>query len=405
MEYTPLPYKEEFLLELTNNNYSQETIYNYERDLGFFESFLWTESLRFEDVDKLAISKYKGFLQKGDHVTAAQDLEDFKKEQAEKKSLEEMGLDDHEETQEKSQLGADLDRQEAEGSGTQGDAGESRSNASKIDFKKKEGLSPRSINRFLTSLRVYLKFLVEIDHKVPISADAIKLIRTERKESQVADLDDLIALIEAPDNFETNRKVKFRNRAILELIFSTGMRISEVVSIDREQLTLFNTEDDDSISDTPDEPMNPAMSDYIAGKLYIKGKGKKSRFVYLTKRCRYYLERYLSTRHDEYPALFIPYRGGRAGTNDPQTVRISVNYIQDKIVKYRRKLSISVPTSAHSLRHGFATYLAEEGASPAAIQHLLGHESLQTTTRYVHASDHFAEKTHRKFHPLQALQE
>lgn len=69
---------------------------------------------------------------------------------------------------------------------------------------------------------------------------------------------------------------------------------------------------------------------------------------------------------------------------------------------YREKLRINInaPTSAHSLRHGFATYLAEKGANPAAIQILLGHESLDTTTRYVHASDKYAEETHKKFHPL-----
>jgi site-specific recombinase XerD len=68
--------------------------------------------------------------------------------------------------------------------------------------------------------------------------------------------------------------------------------------------------------------------------------------------------------------------------------------------KYRKLLSIAIPTTPHSLRHGFATYLAEQGANPAAIQRLLGHESLQTTTRYVHASDKFAAESHQKFHPL-----
>ena len=80
--------------------------------------------------------------------------------------------------------------------------------------------------------------------------------------------------------------------------------------------------------------------------------------------------------------------------------RISTNYLQERIKRYREKLKINVPTSAHSLRHGFATYLAEEGANPAALQVLLGHESLDTTTRYVHASDKYAEETHHKYHPL-----
>ena len=98
--------------------------------------------------------------------------------------------------------------------------------------------------------------------------------------------------------------------------------------------------------------------------------------------------------------MFIPTQGSRRATENPYIVRLSQNYIQMKIAEYRRKLGIIVPTSAHSLRHGFATYLAEEGANPAAIQKLLGHSSLQTTSRYVHASDKFAEKAHRENHPL-----
>ncbi len=74
-----------------------------------------------------------------------------------------------------------------------------------------------------------------------------------------------------------------------------------------------------------------------------------------------------------------------------------------KIKRYKELLGIIVPTSAHSFRHGFATYLAGQGANPAAIQILLGHESLQTTTRYVNASDKYAESTHKEFHPLKKL--
>ena len=85
------------------------------------------------------------------------------------------------------------------------------------------------------------------------------------------------------------------------------------------------------------------------------------------------------------------------------------NYSPETVHNYERDLNVFdnfleqshiVPTAAHSLRHGFATYLAEEGANPAALQILLGHESLDTTTRYVHASDKYAEETHRKYHPL-----
>lgn len=163
-----------------------------------------------------------------------------------------------------------------------------------------------------------------------------------------------------------------RNRAMLEILFSTGMRISELCNLQRSQI-------DDS------------------GKIFIMGKGKKQRFVYLTPRATEHMNSYLANRKDDFPALFIPYSG--RNVKNPKK-KISTNYLQEKIKIYREKLKINVPTSAHSLRHGFATYLAEEGASPAAIQILLGHESLETTTRYVHASDRFAQETHRKFHPL-----
>jgi len=159
---------------------------------------------------------------------------------------------------------------------------------------------------------------------------------------------------------------------MLEVLFSTGMRISELCNLKRVDID-------------------------GSGKIFIMGKGKKERFVYLTPRAVDLLDSYLKIRTDSLENLFIPLRGPNSKKNDK---KISTNYLQAKIKEYRQKLRINVPTSAHSLRHGFATYLAEQGASATAIQFLLGHESLNTTTRYLHASDKFAEETHRKYHPL-----
>ena len=166
-----------------------------------------------------------------------------------------------------------------------------------------------------------------------------------------------------------------RNRAILEMLFATGMRISELTALNKNQLD-------------------------ATGRIFIRGKGRKERFVYLTERATRCTAEYLKIRGDGSPALFLPTRGRNSGSIK---ARISPNYVQMKIKQYRERLGINVPTSAHSFRHGFATYLAEEGANPAAIQILLGHESLHTTTRYVHASDAYAEKTHKQFHPLKKL--
>lgn len=306
-----LPRFDEFLLNLQTSNYSEETIYNYERDLNVFANFLNELNVGFDKITKSTILNYKAYLVSRDRKTA-------KDNQGEKK------------------------------------------------------LGSYSINRMLSSLRSYFRFLIDMDYNIPVPPENIKLMKTERKHPQVAELELLIKLIETPSHYEKNKQVALRNRAMMEVLFSTGMRISELLNLKKNQID--NT-----------------------GKIFIMGKGKKERFVYLTERAYEHLKNYLAFRNDALPYLFIPY----SGLNNPKKdKKISPNYLQGKIKRYREYLGINVPTSAHSLRHGFATYLAEQGANPAAIQILLGHESLNTTTRYVHASDRYAEKIHRQYHPL-----
>ena len=307
-----LPLLDDFLLNLQINNYSKETLYNYERDLSVFENFISESKIDFLKLTKKDILNYKAYLTSTDRKTA-----------------------------------------------------------SKVKSKKK--LTPHSINRILSSLRSYLKFLIDIDYASPLSPDAIKMVKTIKKKSQVAELDLLTKLIEFPSSFEKNKKVATRNRAILEMMFATGVRISELINLKLNQIDK-------------------------EGKIFILGKGKKERFVYLTPRAFKYCKKYLAIRSSISPFVFIPYSGANA--SDEKNKKISKRYIQERIKRYRELLGINVPTSAHSLRHGFATYLAESGANPVAIQILLGHESLDTTTRYVHASDKYAQRIHKKFHPL-----
>ena len=360
MKLPELPLKNEFLLSLVNNNMSEQTLKNYKRDLLIFQLFLYKQKRSWDNVDKLLVLEYKGFLKNGQH--------------------HEM-IDEYENAQFGEKYGKN-DEIVAENTDPDGQTKETRSRGSRKRPNAKSGLSARSINRMLSSLRSYITFLVDMDVNSPLPASAIKMLKTTKRESQVAEFAELVKLIEFPETHEKKRKIGYRNRAILELLFSTGMRISELVNLDREQVSLSGEAED------------------IESKIYVLGKGKKQRFVYLTERCTDYLKRYLETRKDDFPALFIPYRGARRTSEDDDEVRISQNYVQAMMMRYRKLLGIVIPTTPHSLRHGFATYLVEQGANPAAIQHLLGHESLQTTTRYVHSSDKFAEKTHRKYHPL-----
>jgi len=308
-----LPLIDDFLLHIQANNYSPETLYNYERDLLTFENFLTIElqALPFSKMSKKTIEQFKAYLNSTDRKTAS---------------------------------GATSQKR----------------------------LGAASINRTLTSLRRYLNYLIDMDQDVPVVPQSIKLVRMGKKHGQVAEMEDLIKLIESPMKFEKNKTIALRNRAMLETLFASGMRISELISLRKIQLDK-------------------------SGKIFIEGKGKKQRFIYLTDRAQSHIHAYLKTRSDDSPFLFIPKRGLNAADKNKH---ISPNYLQMKIKWYRGLLGINIPTSAHSLRHGFATYLAEQGANPAALQVLLGHESLETTTRYVHASDKYAEDTHKKFHPL-----
>ncbi|AKM83429.1 hypothetical protein A2422_00980 [Candidatus Woesebacteria bacterium RIFOXYC1_FULL_31_51] len=313
--FVQLPHFDDYLLYIKTQNYSDETVYNYERDLETFRNFLdsgLSSPTQFNKINKQVINEYKAYLSSSDRVT------------------------------------------------------------SKNKFKSVKKLSSYSLNRILSSLRSYTKYLIEMDFESPISPNSVKLVKTEKKHSKVAEFDQLVNLIESPERLEKSPIIGLRNRVMLEVLFSTGMRISELCNLKRVDID-------------------------GSGKIFIMGKGKKERFVYLTPRAVDLLDSYLKIRTDSLENLFIPLRGPNSKKNDK---KISTNYLQAKIKEYRQKLRINVPTSAHSLRHGFATYLAEQGASATAIQFLLGHESLNTTTRYLHASDKFAEETHRKYHPL-----
>lgn len=311
-----LPYCDDLVLYLQSNGYSPRTIKNYSCDLETFEYFLVnTAKAPFSQISKKTIESYKAYLNSFHRKTAKGGLT--------RKKI---------------------------GSGT--------------------------INRCLTSLRVYLRYLQDMDHEAPLAPDLIKMVKVDRRHPQVADLHDLIELVEYPEKTEKNKRIGLRNRVMLEVLFSTGMRISELLNLKVNQIDR-------------------------TGKIFITGKGRKQRFVYLTQRAFDILKKYLTERKDPSDYLFVPYRGSRTSKDaNKREKKISANYLQMKIKQYRESLGINVPTSAHSLRHGFATYLAENGANPAAIQILLGHESLDTTTRYVNTSDRFAEETHRRFHPL-----
>jgi site-specific recombinase XerD len=312
MKNIQLPYLDDFLLNLQTRNLSEETLYNYERDLKVFEDFLNEINVDFEKIDKKTILNYKAYLTSWDRKTP-------KKQVAKKR------------------------------------------------------LASFSINRMLSALRAYLKFLTKMDYKVPVPPNTVELIKTGKKIPRVGEFEEIIKLIESPDQFEKDKKIAIRNRAILETLFSTGMRISELLNLKTNEIDK-------------------------TGRIFVRGKGKKERFVYLTPRAQKHIKKYLEVRGEtDSPYLFVPYRGKNIHKKDK---KISSNYLEEKVKRYRELLGLNIPITVHGIRRAFATYLAEKGASPVAIQILLGHESLDTTTRYVQASTRYAERIFRKYHPL-----
>ena len=139
------------------------------------------------------------------------------------------------------------------------------------------------------------------------------MVKKERPHPNVADLNELITLIESPSILESDSVISARNRAMLEVLFATGMRISELLKLNKIDLD-------------------------GSGKIFIVGKGRKQRFVYLTERAQLFLDQYLSLRKDNQQALFIPTKG--RNINKAQR-RISSNYLQERIKRYREKLKIN----------------------------------------------------------------
>ena len=280
-----LPKKQNFLLNLNVNNYSENTEKGYQRELSKIEKWLNKNNIEFQELDKMDID----------------------------------------------QLKADM---------------------------KDEDLAPRTINRALSILKTYLNYLSNMDQPTPISANQIKLLKTKKRTTKPPPIEEIKQLMKAPKRYERDPFIKHRNRTILETLFSTGCRVSELVAIDIEDI------DDRQIQ--------------------ILGKGNKERIVYLSDQALKHLIRYQKHRPKDTEPLFVSKQG----------TRLTQRTIQNMIKEYREGLDLSDDITPHKIRHAFATHLAQQGADPAAIQHLLGHESLETTTKYINTSQSHAQNVH-----------
>ncbi len=227
-------------------------------------------------------------------------------------------------------------------------------------------LKKKTQNYYLIALRAFLKFLRK-RNVLSLQPEAIELAKASDRDLDLISLTELERLLKAPagDGIDA-----LRDRAILALLFSTGMRVSELVSLSRD-------------------------IDLSRGEFSIRGKGDKVRVVFVSDSARKAVEQYLDKRVDVDDALFVQH-GPRAKTSDD--LRLSVRSIERMVKRYAIKAGISKKVTPHVVRHSFATDLLQNGADLRSVQALLGHANITTTQVYTHVTDRHLRDVHSKFH-------
>jgi len=225
-------------------------------------------------------------------------------------------------------------------------------------------------NYYLIALRALLNYFADRDI-ISLPSEKIKLARDkEDKQVRFLALEQLEKLFGAPD---TSTPRGTRDRAILEVFFSTGMRIAELTALNREQV---------KIKDNTEEL-----------ELGIVGKGGRARTVYFSPRSLHWLQEYLKARNDENPALFISYRHRKDASG-----RLTSRAIEKMLKRYALLAGLPITTTPHVMRHSFATDLLSQGVDLRTIQEFLGHKNIAATQIYAHVTSKTLREVHQKFH-------
>ena len=233
--------------------------------------------------------------------------------------------------------------------------------------KASAGIKKNTQNYHLIALRNFLKYLAKRDLKV-LSADKIELGRQSERQVIFLENNELERLLNVPnsDSFKS-----LRDRAILELLFSTGLRVSELCGLNRDSINLKS------------------------GEFAVRGKGDKIRLVFLSETAKTTLKNYLEKRQDVDEALFIRETKNLAKTNN---LRLTSRSVERLIKYYAAKAGLSKKVTPHTLRHSFATDLLMNGADIRSVQALLGHSNITTTQIYTHITDKQLREVHQAFH-------
>jgi site-specific recombinase XerD len=246
-----------------------------------------------------------------------------------------------------------------------------RLHLNRLSDEKGHPLKKITQNYHMIALRNFLKYLAKRDVKT-LTAEKIELGKTGERQIDFLEMEEVQRLFEAAGG--ANLK-SLRDKAILELLFSSGLRVSELVSLNRDQVNLKT------------------------GEFSVRGKGQKVRVVFVSDRAISAIERYMEKRADIDPTLFV--RIGLKqieGKKQSRDLRITPRTVQRIVKYYTLKAGIVKDVHPHTLRHSFATDLIQNGADIRSVQEMLGHSSVTTTQIYTHVTNRQLKEVHKAFH-------
>jgi site-specific recombinase XerD len=237
-----------------------------------------------------------------------------------------------------------------------------------------EQLQKNTQNYHLIAMRSFLKYMAKLDIKT-LSAEKIELAKVPERKIEFMEGSELQNILEAPMKDDSSPKIQLRNKAIVELFFSTGLRISELCNLKIDDVNLNRDE------------------------FTIRGKGSKLRIVFLSNQAKHAIKEYLEKRNDPNPYIFICHdraADGREAVKEQEP--LTPRSIQRMIKKMAKIAGINKKVTPHVLRHSFATDLLNNGADIRSVQTMLGHSSITTTQIYTHVTDRQLKEIYKKFH-------
>jgi len=233
-----------------------------------------------------------------------------------------------------------------------------------------EPLSKTTQHYHIIAIRSFFRYLIKRDMAV-LAPEKIELPKSSGRSIKFLNADQIEKLLSAPD---TSTIVGLRDKAILETLFSTGLRVSELAKLNRDKINLKTRE------------------------FGVIGKGGRARVVFLSETACTWLKRYLASRKDDFEPLFIRYSRGVEPDKKGERMRLSVRSIERVVEKYVAKVGLPINATCHTLRHSFATDLLRAGADLRSVQELLGHKNVSTTQIYTHVTNPHLREVHQRLH-------